>query len=442
MSTLSLKNNKSACWVPTLYFAEGIPYTVVMNLTTIIFFQVLGLSTQDTTMYLGWLNIPWLIKPLWSPLIQLIKTSRFWIIACQIFMGALIACFGLTIPIENSFKYIIIILFLCAFSSATHDIAADGFYIDNLSQKEQSFWVGIRNTCYRIAMVVAQGGIVLLASKLELFTNDKYMAWAYALIIIGVLLSLIGVYHLFVLPKKQKTDNPNDNSSNKSQSIIYYILIGFVLQIKDYIKKDGIGLAISFLLVYRLAEALLLRIGQIFLLDEVNNGGVGLTTEQYGLIYGTIGVIAMIIGGILGGIAIARYGLRKMLFPMLIILNVPDVFYLLISVCNITNIFHIGCMVAIEQFGYGFGFTAFTVYMLHISKGEYATCHYAISTMFMTMGLMLPSMISGYLKDILGYNLFFILVLICSIPSFILAFYVRNDNFVNQTQDERQTDRN
>ena len=424
-----MKANKPALWVPTLYLAEGIPYTAVMMLS-LIFYKRAGLDNTDITLYTGWFYLPWLIKPLWSPVVEMLRTSKFWIITCQLLLGAALASVGLTLPLDNWLIFTIILFWIAAFVSATHDIAADGFYIEALDDKQQATWVGIRSTFYKIAMMLSQGALVILAGVLEKRYGVQ-PAWTVTFIILGVLMALFGVYHLFILPKTQKAEA---NSETKKDLSINGVVLSFWEQIKTFCQKDNLLIVLGFLLLYRLGEAQLAPITKFFLMDSPDNGGLGLSTEAVGTISGTFGLIAMIAGGILGGIAIAAIGLRKWLIPMILCLNLPDIFYAILSATQCDNFFAVATVTAVEQFGYGFGFTAYSVFMLRVSKGEFSTSHYAICTAFMAAGMMLPGMVSGWLQSILGYTSFFVWVTICAIPSLILAVCAKRTKYLT---DER-----
>ncbi|MCQ2249620.1 MAG: MFS transporter [Bacteroidales bacterium] len=400
-------NRKPIHWVPTLYLAEGIPYTIV-NILSVIFLKLKGLDNDMIALYTGWMNLPWLIKPIWSPVVEMLRTSKFWVVLCQIVMGGALASIGLTIEADSWLTCCITALWLLAFMSATHDIAADGYYIEALSQEQQSAWVGIRSTFYKIAMLLCQGGIVTMAGYLEtVYGVDA--AWKIAFGGLAVMMAAFGFYHIMAMGNtgRQTQEHQEKRSLGKL--------------IKSYFCKDGIGLMLAFLLLYRLGESQLSKISQLFMLDSVEKGGLGLSTANLGVISGTFGLIAMSVGGILGGLVISRQGLRKWLIPMILALNIPDVFYAIMSAYQIQNLPAITAMVSVEQFGYGFGFAAYSVYMLKMSQGQYNTAHYSISTAFMALGMMLPGMLSGFIQQALGYTGFFVWVLICCVPSVAVA---------------------
>ncbi|MCX7798554.1 MAG: MFS transporter [Melioribacter sp.] len=582
----SLKEKKSKSkspwsWVPTLYFAEGLPYVIVITVS-VIMYKRLGISNSEIALYTSWLYLPWVIKPLWSPFIDIFKTKRFWILTTQLFIGAGLAGVALTIPGPDFFRFTLMFFWLIAFSSATHDISVDGFYMLSLSESQQSFFVGIRSTFYRIAMITGQGVLVILVGYLEAnlsvapaevkiiaspnkyyaeniikidtskiqplpgnlriiakpsfieigtkplnketvnfyvnfakkfniingFTKEKLnsqdttnqyeltgnvcllsfhlskkpdeennynvtvdannsgfsilagkhitfnsknwnklayaviqidpliqnkteavikiqsenipLAWTIPFLFVAIIYFLFFLYHSLVLPKPI-----NDKSvlEGKRSSVINEFFRAFI----RFFEKDKILLSIAFLLIYRLGEAQLVKLAAPFMLDMRESGGLGLSTSDVGFIYGTLGIISLIIGGIIGGYLISKYGLKLMLMPMLIALNVPDVLYVYLAYALPDNMLIIYLCVIIEQFGYGFGFTAYMMYMIYISQGEYKASHFAIATGFMALGMMVPGMFSGMIQEAIGYKYFFIWVCISTIPSFILAKYISID---------------
>jgi len=589
-------------WVPTLYFAEGLPYVIVMTLS-VIMYKRLGISNSDIALYTSWLYLPWVIKPFWSPLVDLLKTKRYWIITMQLVIGAGLAGVAFTIPTTSFFQYTLAFLWLLAFSSATHDIAADGFYMLGLNTGEQAFYVGIRGTFYRLAMLTGQGLLVILAGMVEantgsepfyiqvntisentyianlpevpintavgyfvnetvdiglqqlesaeaeriislakennikngFYSEDKIiaksnsekgfwenyisapltnflkknfstqtivsenntspnigvsviklnsppakgdeivlnlsrnegdkniaivegtrfqftesnwqqpayvvfqidgklktnvtatfigrsgnivLAWTVAFFIIAFVFVLFFVYHKFVLPYPT-TDKPaiSENKLGFWKDFTHTFI--------SFFKKDRIGVTLAFLLLYRLGESQLVKLASPFLLDSADAGGLGLTTGDIGLVYGTIGIIGLSLGGILGGILVARNGLTYWLLPMVFAMNLPNLVYVYLAYSMPSSIFIITSCVAVEQFGYGFGFTAYMMYTIYIAQGQNQTAHYAIATGFMALGMMLPGMISGWLQDIIGYKYFFVWVVICTIPGFILIPFLK-----------------
>lgn len=608
-TTIQQKKNLSPWfWVPSLYFAEGIPYIVVMTIS-VIMYKRMGISNTAIALYTSWLYLPWVIKPLWSPIVDLIRTKRFWIITMQILIGAGLASIALTIPVPKFFQFTLAFFWLLAFSSATHDIAADGFYMLGLSQYDQAWFVGVRSTFYRFAMLTGQGLLVILAGYIEShsglqsielnvnsvqqsttqqvthpdslkieplegdlriiavperleiptiqrtsaeikslvlqaqlwnsaqpklnlsdvttetseqakraswwkrtvvqnienairntfgatkkiapagemvgnagivcfylskppepgkkntvtfgresgdksfflleggraeFTHETWnrplmaviqldpklkpgssanfvaragnipLSWIVTFFFMAGLFALFSIYHRVILPYPA-TDVPRKSESFKS------FLKDFGNTFVLFFKKEKIGLTLAFLLLYRLGESQLVKLASPFLLDTQEAGGMGLTTGQVGFVYGTIGMVMLTCGGLLGGFLAARHGLKKWILWMAIAINLPDAVYIYLAQTQTSNFFIINICVGIEQFGYGFGFTAYMLYMILVSEGEYKTAHFAITTGFMALGMMIPGMISGWIQSLIGYPNFFIWVLISTIPGIILV---------------------
>ena len=404
-------NNKKNpwSWIPTLYFAEGLPYVLVMTVS-VIMYKNLGLSNTDIAFYTSWLYLPWVIKPFWSPFVDLLKTKRWWITTMQLLIGAGLAGIAFCLPTSLFFQSTLAIFWLMAFSSATHDIAADGFYMLALSESEQSLFVGIRNIFYRIATITGQGLLIVLAGMLEKWTGNIPYAWSLVFFVCAGLFIAIGLYHSYQLPKPTADEGASLGN------------LGHLF--KTFFQKKGIVLSLAFILLYRLGEAQLAKLASPFLLDSPEMGGLNLSTEQVGIIYGTIGVIALLAGGIIGGIVASKHGLKKWLWYMVAAMNLPNLVYVYLAFVQPENFWVISSCVAIEQLGYGFGFTAFMLYLIYVAQGQYQTAHYAICTGFMALGMMLPGMIAGWLQEIMGYDWFFIWVCLCTIPGIILAGFL------------------
>ena len=415
-------------WIPSLYYAEGIPYVIVMTVS-VIMYKRLDISNTDIALYTSWLYLPWVIKPLWSPFVDIIGKKRNWIIFMQLLIGGGLAGVALTIPLPGFFQYSLAFLWLLAFSSATHDIAADGFYMLGLSTHQQAWFVGYRSTFYRLSMITGQGLLVILAGFLEESTKSIPFAWSITFFILTGFFVAFFIYHKFVLPYPK-----SDVSARKDQSSS--ILSEFLKTFAAFFKKKNIGIILSFILLYRLAEAQLVKISSPFLLDSQEVGGIGLSTTEIGLVYGTIGVICLTLGGIIGGVVIAKQGLKFWLWPMVLAINVPDLVYVYLAYSQTTNMFMISFMVALEQLGYGFGFTAFMLYLIYASEGEYKTSHYAIATGFMALGMMIPGMWSGWLQELIGYKHFFLWICIATIPGFIVTKFVKIDSDFGKKKEE------
>lgn len=396
-------------WIPTLYFAEGLPYVLVMTVS-VIMYKNLGISNTEIAFYTSWLYLPWVIKPFWSPFVDLLKTKRWWITTMQLLIGAGLAGIAFFLPTSFFFQATLAVFWLMAFSSATHDIAADGFYMLALNESEQSLFVGIRNIFYRIATITGQGLLIVLAGMLEKWTGNIPYAWSLVFFVCAGLFIAIGLYHTYQLPKPT-TDK---GASLGSLGNLF----------KTFFQKKGIVLSLAFILLYRLGEAQLAKLASPFLLDKPEMGGLNLSTEQVGIIYGTIGVIALLLGGIVGGIVASKHGLKKWLWYMVAAMNVPNLVYVYLAFVQPENFWVISSCVAIEQLGYGFGFTAFMLYLIYVAQGPYQTAHYAICTGFMALGMMLPGMIAGWLQEMMGYDWFFVWVCLCTIPGIILAGFL------------------
>jgi PAT family beta-lactamase induction signal transducer AmpG len=409
-------------WVPSLYLAEGIPYAVVMTVS-VIMYKRLGIANADIAFYTSWLYLPWVIKPLWSPVVDVLRTKRWWIVTMQLLIGAGLASIALTLPMSGFFKYSLAVFWLMAFSSATHDIAADGFYILGLSEQQQAFFVGIRSTFYRIAMISAQGLLVMLAGYFETnnvlnLTGNITAAWMVTFLILGGLFAVFFTYHNLVLPRPS-SDIPTGESSN--------VFAGFSETFISFFKKDNIGSILAFLLVYRFAEAQLVKLASPFLLDERSAGGLGLSTTQVGFVYGTVGIGALTVGGLVGGFVAAKRGLKYWLWPMVLAINLPDAVYVYLSYFKPEDFLTINICVAVEQLGYGFGFTAYSLVMLYVSQGKHSTAHFALCTGFMALGMMIPGMFSGEIQRTLGYQGFFVWVMLATIPGFLVTKLIKVD---------------
>lgn len=408
-TTAKASNHRPWFWIPSLYFTEGLPYFAVVVLSSIMY-KNFGLSNTEIAFYTAWFYLPWVIKPLWSPFVDIYRTKRFWVITMQLLLGAGLAGMALALPLDNYLRYSLALFWLLAFSSATHDIAADGYYMQTLDQGEQSFFVGIRSTFYRIAMITGQGLIVILAGKLENHYDVK-TAWQLTMVLLSLILFAVAIYHAFILPKTEK-QSAHDSQNSGIQ--------GYFEVFSTFFKKKHIGIFIAFILLYRLGEAQLTKIASLFMLDERSVGGLGLSTEAVGFIYGTVGVAALVIGGILGGILVSRKGLKYWIWWMALAINLPDLVYIYMAWQQPESSWIINALVAVEQFGYGFGFTAFMMYLIYIAEGQFKTAHYAIATGFMAAGMMIPGMVSGWIQDSLGYPLFFIWVMVATLPAFYI----------------------
>lgn len=393
-------------WIPTLYFAQGLPYVAVMTLS-VIMYKRLGISNTDIALYTGWLYLPWVIKPVWSPFIDIISTKRRWTLMMQWTLAASLAGIAFTIPTEMFFQLTLAVFWIVGFTSATHDIAADGFYMLALTGHQQSFYVGIRSTFYRIATVVGQGALVILAGSIETCTGDIPFAWSVAFGVLSVFFLMVSLYHGWALPR------PVADSARDSSRSAHDVFREFVDTFRSFFRKKQIWAAVAFMLLYRLPEAQLVKLINPFLLDPVSEGGLGLSTKVVGFVYGTIGIIGLTSGGIVGGIMAARGGLRRWLKPMAWSMSLTCLTFVYLSYATEPSLLTINICVFVEQFGYGFGFTAYMLYLIYFSEGRHRTAHYSICTGFMALGMMLPGMAAGWLQETIGYRYFFIWTIVC-----------------------------
>lgn len=431
-----MKPNKNPwLWVPTLYFAEGIPYFLV-NTISVVMFTDMGMPNGQMSLYTSLLYLPWVIKPLWSPFVDLIKNKFWWILAMQVLMS--VAMFALPFLLPDGpgsefsssplFFTTLGLFWITAFASATHDIAADGFYMLALDSNKQAEFVGIRSTFYRLSSIFGQGVLVALAGVLDRYA-DVHIAWQLTLIIAAVLFSGVTLYHTWHLPKPAG-DRMNSVKSAKD------IIKDFGRTFATFFRKKYIWIAMAFMLLYRLPEAFLVKMMNPFMLNPIADGGLGMTKEEVGLIYGTIGIAALTIGGILGGIAASKWGLKKSLWPMALSLTLPCLSFVFLAMFQPENNWIIGSCVALDQFGYGFGFTAYMLYLIYFSEGEFKTAHYSICTAFMALSMMLPGLVAGYVQEWLGYTNFFIFVMLCCLATVLVTLKIKVDPEFGKKQNQ------
>ncbi|EAR14072.1 MULTISPECIES: AmpG family muropeptide MFS transporter [Robiginitalea] len=405
------KDKRAWLWVPTLYFTQGLPYVLVVTVSVILY-KNLGVSNADIGLYTSWLYLPWVLKPLWSPFVDLRGTKRKWFLSMQLIISAALLAAGLSLPTNQFLVTSLACFWIAAFASATNDIASDGYYMIALSQKKQSFFVGMRSTFYRLAMITGQGLIVILAGFLENYYGDNSRAWSVTLTATAGLMLLMTLSNYFATPAYE-TAQPAEGDRS------------FWAIFRSFFEKPHIGWALAFILTYRLGESQLVKMAAPFLLDDPDSGGLAYSTEAVGTIYGTVGVICLSAGGILGGILISRDGLRRWMLPMILSLNLPNVLYAILAITQSDQTWAVVGTVVAEQFGYGFGFAAFLIYLIYLADGPFKTAHYAIATGFMALGMMLPGMISGYMQQWLGYGGFFVWVVIAALPALLMLSKIR-----------------
>jgi PAT family beta-lactamase induction signal transducer AmpG len=408
-------DNRPWYWIPFLNFASGLPYAIIISVS-VIMYKSLGVNNEDIGVYTSLLYLPWVIKPLWSPFIDLYSTKRKWFLAMQLVISIAFLVVGLTIPMNNFFIISLAVFWVAAFASASNDVASDGFYMLALEKEQQSFFLGIRSTFYRLSMLTGNGLIVIIGGYLEQEYGDKQKAWSYTMIIVGFIMAVLTVYNYFSTPRTEtKITNKQTESGPK---------VSFGAVFSSFFQKKQIGLALAFILLFRLGESQLLKMLTPFLIDNQDVGGMGLTTQDVGVIYGTFGVISLTIGGIIGGIVISRDGLGKWMLPMILAMHLPIVGFILLSHFHPESVYYVYATVIAEQFGYGFGFAAFMMYLIYVADGESKTSHYSIATGFMALGMMLPGMLSGFIQEYLGYGNFFVWVFVATIPGLILSRFL------------------
>jgi len=399
-------------WVPTLYLAEGIPYFLVTSVSVTLFTQ-LGMPNARMALFTSLIAFPWVFKPLWSPFVDVLRTKRWWVLVMQAVMAITVLLLAWLAP-KGLFTIALILFTITAFCSATHDIAADGYYMIALNEKQQSAYVGLRSTFYRIANIFCQSLLLMMVGWLQKRT-DVAASWTYALLLCSGIITLITLWHTWAMPRVEQEKEHKDAGAILSE-------VGTVFV--EFFRKPGILLALCFMLLYRLPEALLLKLCNPFFLSPVEEGGMGITVGTIGQVTG-IGVVLMLLGGIGGGLWASRTGLKKAIMPMALCLTLPCIVYVYFAMYQPDAFWILSLCVGIEQLGYGLGYTACMLYMIHVADGEHKTAHFSICTAFMFLGLMLPGMVAGYIQEALGYLGFFWVVMACCVPSIIVTEIVR-----------------
>ena len=401
-------------YVPTTYFAEGLPYMIV-NVLAVIIFKKMGVSNTEIAAWTSLLYLPWAVKMFWGPLIDMYLTKRTWTIWTQALMAAGLVAAALSLRTPY-FLYLATACFmLTAVLSATHDIAVDGFYMLSLNDRDQAFFVGIRAFFYRVAMLTCTGGLVVLAGTLEARTGIT-MSWVIVLLTAAALMGALSLYHWLFLPAPA-ADRPDRAKASQ--------LAGFGEVFRAYLKLENVWIGLAFILTYRFGEAMLGKLTAPFMLDKAGAGGLALTTANVGVIYGTVGLAALIIGGLLGGWIISRFGLKRTIWPLALMLNAPDLVYVYMSLHTNLPTGFVYVLVALEQFGYGLGTTAFMFYMIRLTGEKYKTAHFAISTGIMAFGMMIPGFVSGWLQQRVGYPEFFMIVCLATLPGMIIIPFLK-----------------
>ncbi len=413
-------SNKPYIWVPSLYLAESLPFSAVM-LISVIMFKDFGLSDAQITLYTGWMSLPWVVKPVWSTVVDNVRTKRWWIVSMQFLLGIALALVAFTIPTGCWLQATLAFFMLIAFASATHDIAADGFYIIGLTDRDQEFYVGIRNTFYRIGMVLGQGGLVMLQGFM-MRSMKGTVAWAMVFAIIALCMLLLALYHSKALPRVEHEVHTGFVMKEQARELLNTLVL--------LCRKPYVVSAACFILLFRLPEGLLTKIVPLFLTRSVEVGGLDLSNSSFGLIYGTLGVIGLLLGGILGGWLVSKYGLKRCLWPLVLCITLPDILYVYLSMSTFHPIWLIGTCVCIEQIGYGLGFAAYTLFLVSFSRGERSTAIFSICTAGQYLGgVMLPGMLSGVISDRVGYPVFFIIVMACCLVTFAVTATVKISSY-------------
>jgi len=408
-------------YVPTLYFAQGLPY-VLVNSVSVIMFKKMGVPNTLIGLT-SLLYLPWVVKPLWGPTVDIFWTKRRWLASAQIVMAVQFALVAAVLHLPEFFTVSLMVFILLAFTSATHDIAVDGFYMLALNEDRQAFFVGIRSTCYRLAMIFGNGALVVLAGYWETRLANIPVSWAVVMLTSSAIFVLLFLFHSFYLPHPLADTRSSPDFNRRLKSAAASPMTAFLAAFKSYFKQPRIAPILAFIVLYRLGEAMLVKMAAPFLLDAKDAGGLALSTQTVGFVYGTVGVLSLVIGGIAGGWLISKFGLRKSIWPMAIALNAPDLVYVYLAYSE-PSLPLVYVLVALEQFGYGVGFAAFLVFLMYTAKEPFKTSHYAISTGFMALGMMLPGLASGYLQSALGYQHFFILVCLLTLPGMAAIFFI------------------
>jgi MFS transporter, PAT family, beta-lactamase induction signal transducer AmpG len=394
-------------FVPTLYFAEGVPY-VLVNTVSVVLYKRLGVANATIAFWTSMLYLPWVVKMLWGPIVDTRGTKRSWILVTQLLMTLCLAGLAVALGVPGYFAITLAVFTLAAFVSATHDIAADGFYLHALTERQQAYFVGVRTLFYRAALIFGSGLLVTYAGKLEGNLGDVPQAWTLTFLFAATVYGVLCLYHRFALPWPASDVGANGPRRGPAWGRIF----------AEWFRQPRVAVVLAFILLYRLGEAMLLKLAAPFMLDDHATGGLGFSTAQVGMAYGTVGLSCLILGGVLGGWLIGRFGLRRMIWPLALCLNVPHAAYLYMAHAQPAPSLAYP-LVAVEQLGYGLGTTAFMVVLMRVSRGEHRTSHYAIATGFMALGMMLPGMVSGAIEQTLGYRGFFLLVLLLGIPGLL-----------------------
>lgn len=414
MKLAESKLRHPAFWIPSVYFAEGLPF-VAINAVAVLMYKSLNVSDALIAFWTSLILLPYTLKPLWSPILEMFKTKKHFVVFTQFIIGITFVLVAFTLPLPNFFKYSIALLGLMAFSGSTHDISADGIYINALNFKEQAEYSGWLGAFYNVAKIFSQGALVYIAGQLEI-TLGVVKAWMIVMGLFGIIMILLGLWHVRVLP------------SGGAAKEVKNIKEGFKTLwdvVKTFFQKKYILWGIVFIILYRFAEGQAIKIVPLFFKAARDHGGLGLSTSEIGIVYGVFGAIAFVLGSLLAGYFVAKRGLKRALFILCCFFNIPFAAYAFLAITQPTSLYVIGGAVIFEYFGYGFGFVGLTLFMMQqIAPGRYKMAHYAFATGLMNLGMMIPGMLSGVVSDWLGYKVFFIWVLVATIPAFLATWFV------------------
>ena len=424
-----MSDNKSInpiCWVPTVYFAMGLPF-VALSMVSVLMFSDMGVSNAQIAFWTSLIMLPWTLKPLWSPFLEMFKTKKYFVVATQMVTGVAFGLVALSLPLPDFFCYAIAFMGVIAFSGATHDIAGDGVYLTELNATMQAKYIGWQGAFYNLAKILTNGGLVYLAGSLKDSISIVH-AWMVIMGICAAIMVVLSLYHVRMLPSGGAASG-DVRTVKDAMHMLWEV-------IRTFFQKKYIVWYICFIILYRFAEGYAMKIVPLFLKAGIDQGGLGLPVQEIGIIYGTFGAAAFVLGSILAGYYISALGLRKTLFSLCCVFNIPFVVYLLLAIYQPSNVWVIGSAIVFEYFGYGFGFIGLTLFMMQqVAPGKHQMAHYAFASGIMNLGVMIPGMMSGYLSDWLGYRNFFIWVLVATIPAFLVTWFVP----FNYNNDKKET---
>ena len=410
------KNKSPIRWIPSLYFVQGLQFFVVMLIAGLMF-KNMGVANDLIARWTGLLGLAWAIKPLWSPFLELARSKKLIVVAMQFAGSAGLGLMAIALQLPMYFAASIAVLFLLAYASATHDIACDGLYMAALDAKAQAAYAGWQGAFFNASKFLTLGGLLVLAGYLEKKVG-VFNAWSTIFVLLGVLLAALASYNAYALPGTLNTEHADLTAASVLKTLREVIA--------DFLLKPGIWIAILFIVLFRFAEGQVQTIGPLFLIEARDKGGLGLTTEQVGGIYGTAGTAAFLVGSILGGYFTAWLGLKRAMLVLILAMAVPNIVFYVLASALPSDLFHIGLAVSIEMFGYGFGFVGMILYIMQaVAPGKYQTAHYALGSGVMQLGFILSKTISGDIQIALGYQQFFLWTIACGVPALVLMFFVK-----------------